>query len=168
MRQIRVLGRWRCALSNFVAPIVASFVLMFSMPANAADTFYLGTWKFDSAIVAPWADPHDKPNVAEMDSLLGKTVTIAPNGISGPKVLACKGAHYKLTDYTADLLFQGAFGEMHDADKAKDPGKLAASVGFTTAPVKTLETGCEFDWHFVDQSTAEIALNNYVYILKKQ
>ena len=118
--------------------------------------------------MAPWADPHDKPDVAEKNSLLGKTVTIAANAISGPKVFACKGPHYKLTDYTADLLFQGAFGEMHDADKAKDPQKLAASVGFTGMPVKTLETGCEFDWHFVDQSTAEIALNNYVYTLKKQ
>ena len=168
MRRIRVPARWSCALSNFVAPVVATFALMFSIPANAADTFYLGTWKFDSATVAPWADLHDKPNAAEKDSLLGKTVTIAPHGISGPKVFACKGPHYKLTDYTADLLFQGAFGEMHDADEAKDPGKLAASAGFTTMPVKTLETGCEFDWHFVDQSTAEIALNDYVYILKKQ
>jgi hypothetical protein len=139
-----------------------------SVPADAADAFYLGTWKFDSAIVAPWAGPHDQPDAAEKDSLIGKTVTIAPDRISGPKVFACKGPHYNLTDYTADLLFQGAFGEMHDADKTTDPAKLAASVGFATMPIKTLETGCDFDWHFVDRSTAEIALNNYVYVLKKQ
>jgi hypothetical protein len=155
-------------LPNLAMRIAAAIGLAIAVPASAADTFYLGTWKFDSAIVAPWAGPNDKPDVAEKDSLLGKTVTIAPAGISGPKVFVCKGAHYKLTDYSADLLFQGAFGEMHDADKAKDPSKLAASVGFTGTPIKTLETGCEFDWHFVDRSTAEIALNNYVYILKKQ
>jgi hypothetical protein len=155
-------------LANLITPAAAVFALAFSMPAAAADTFYLGTWKFDSAIVAPWANPHDKPDLAERDSLLGKTVTIAPGAITGPKVFACKGPHYKLRDYTADLLFQGAFGEMHDSDKAKDPQKLAASVGFTGTAIKTLETGCEFDWHFVDQSTAEIALNNYVYVLKKQ
>jgi hypothetical protein len=148
--------------------LFAAAALTFSVRAQAADTFYLGTWKFDSAVVAPWADPHDKPDLAEKNSLLGTTVTIAANAISGPKVFACKGPHYKLTDYTADLLFKGAFGEMHDADKAKDPQKLAASVGFIGMPVKTLESGCEFDWHFVDQSTAEIALNNYVYTLKKQ
>jgi hypothetical protein len=136
--------------------------------ARAADSFYLGTWKFDSAIVAPWADPHNKPDVTEKNSLLGKTVTIAPNAISGPKVFTCKGPHYKLTDYTADLLFQGAFGEMHDSDKSKDPQKLALAVGLTSMPVKTLETGCELDWHFVNQSTAEIGLNDYVYNLKKQ
>jgi hypothetical protein len=90
-----------------------------AVPADAADTFYLSTWKFDSAIVAPWADPHDKPDVAEKHSLLGKTVTIAPNAITGPKVFACKGPHYKLTDYTADLLFQGAVGEMHDSGQVK-------------------------------------------------
>jgi hypothetical protein len=158
-------------LPNPVTLAAAAFVLALSIPADAADAFYLGSWKFDSAMVAPWAapaDPHAKPDVAERDSLLGKTVTISPGAISGPKVFACKGPHYKLTNYTADLLFQGAFGDMHDADKAKDPGKLAASVGFTTTPIQTLETGCDFDWHFVDRSTAEIGLNDYVYILKKQ
>jgi hypothetical protein len=152
---------------TFVAAMLG-FAIFAHIQALAADTFYLGTWRFDSAVVAPWADPHNKPDVAERNSLLGKTVTIAPGGISGPKVFACKGPHYKLTDYTADLLFQGAFGEMHDADKSKDPQKLAASVGFTGTPIKTLETGCEFDWHFVDQSTVEIGLNDYVYVLKKQ
>ena len=152
-----------------LVPLIAVTIgLAIFVAADAADTFYLGSWKFDSAIVAPWAGPHDKPDAAEKDSLLGKTVTIAPGGIGGPKAFACKGAHYKLTDYTADLLFQGAFGEMHDADKAKDPDKLAAALGFTTTSIKTLETGCDFDWHFVDRTTAEIALNNYVYILKKQ
>jgi hypothetical protein len=80
-------------LANLIAPVAAVFALAFSMPAVAADTFYLGTWKFDSAIVAPWANPHDKPDLAERDSLLGKTVTIAPGAITGPKVFACKGPH---------------------------------------------------------------------------
>jgi hypothetical protein len=33
---------------------------------------------------------------------------------------------------------------------------------------KTLETGCEIDFHFVDAATGEIGLSNYVYTLKKQ
>jgi hypothetical protein len=33
---------------------------------------------------------------------------------------------------------------------------------------KTLETGCEIDFHFVDAATVEIGLNDYVYTLKKQ
>ena len=34
--------------------------------------------------------------------------------------------------------------------------------------IKTLETGCEIDFHFVDATTAKIGLNDYVYTLKKQ
>jgi hypothetical protein len=136
--------------------------------AYADDAFYLGAWKLDSAVVAPWADPHDKPDAAAMKALIGKTVALTPTAISGPKVFVCKGPHYKVSDFTADMLFQGAFGEMHDADKSADPRKLAAALGFTGTSFKTLETGCEIDWHFVDPTTAEIGLNDYVYTLKKQ
>jgi hypothetical protein len=103
-----------------------------------------------------------------MNALIGKTVTLLPKEITGPKVFACKGPHYKLSDFTADMLFQGELGEMHDSDKSKDPQKLAAALGFTGTTFKTLETGCEIDWHFVDPSTVEIGLDNYVYTLKKQ
>jgi hypothetical protein len=137
-------------------------------PAEAADAFYLGTWKFDSAVVAPWADSTAKPDEKEKNSLIGKTVTLGPKQISGPKTFACKGPHYKVSDSSADMLFQGAFGEMHDRDKSADPQKLAASLGFTGTSWKTLETGCEIDWHFVNPTTAELGLNDYVYTLKKQ
>jgi len=32
----------------------------------------------------------------------------------------------------------------------------------------TPKTGCEIDFHFIDDSTAEIGLNDRVYTLKKQ
>jgi hypothetical protein len=118
--------------------------------------------------LAPWADPHEKPDAAEKDALIGKTVTLTVTAIAGPKVFACKEPHYKLSNFTADLLFQGAFEEMHDSDKSADPLKLAASLGFTGTSFKTLETGCEIDWHFVDSSTVEVALDDYVYTLQKQ
>lgn len=35
------------------------------------------------------------------------------------------------------------------------------------ARIRTLETGCEMDVHFIDGTTAEAGLNNYVYSLKK-
>ncbi len=93
---------------------------------------------------------------------------LAPAAISGPKVFACKGPHYKLSNFTADMLFLGTFEDMNDKDKKAEPRKLAASLGFTGASIKTLETGCEIDWHFVDAATAEIGLDDYVYTLKKQ
>ncbi len=147
---------------------VAMFGLATGPSARAADSSYLGTWKFISAIVAPWADPREKPDVVEKDALIGKTVTLMPGAITGPKVFACKGPHYKVSEFTTALLFQGAFEEMRDNDKSVDPQKLAASLGFTGTSFRTLETGCEIDWHFVDKTTVEIAFDDYVYTLRKQ
>jgi hypothetical protein len=137
-------------------------------PAGAQQSSYLGAWKFVSAVPAPWAPAPNKVDAAEVKTLVGKTVTLGPKAITGPKVFACKGPHYKLSDFSADMLFQGQFGEMHDADHSKDPLRLAHSLGFTGTSFKTLETGCEIDWHFVDPRTTEIALNNFIYTLKKQ
>ena len=86
----------------------------------------------------------------------------------GPPPFACKAAHYKESDFTADLLFQGAFDEMRSKNKSVDPDKLAASLDFSGKKIRTLETGCEIDFHFVDAATAEIGLNEYVYTMKKQ
>jgi len=68
-----------------------------------------------------------------------------------------------VTDYGPDMIFQ-----MQHADKKADPRALAISLGFAGGPIKTLETGCEIDVHFIDDTTAEIGLNNYVYTLKKR
>ncbi len=135
---------------------------------GGAENFYLGSWKIVSATTGPWAAGRYKEDAAAMKALMGKTVTIGPKGITGPRDLGCAGAHYQVKDYTADMLFQGAFGEMHDRDKSADPAKLAASVGFHGEHWKTLETGCEIDYHFIDPNTAAVGLNNYVYIFKKQ
>jgi hypothetical protein len=138
--------------------------------ASAADSFYLGTWKITSALVAPWADASRKPDDAESKTLVGKIVTIKPAGIAGPRAVACKGPRYRLRDDGADMLFQGAFDEMRRRDKSVDPLKLAAGLGFRGSSWKTLETGCgnEIELHFVDAATAAFGLNDFVYILKKE
>jgi len=68
------------------------------------------------------------------------------------------------------MLFQGAFGEMHESNKTSDPAKIAAAIGFRGSRWKTLETGCgnEIDYHFLDSTNAAFGLNDYVYFLKKQ
>jgi hypothetical protein len=139
--------------------------------APAADPFYIGTWKITSAIVAPWQV--DRPygsDVAEMKTLVNKTVVIQPKAILGPRQVACKAPNYRVKDYPADMLFQGAFGEMQRSDKSVDPVKIAAGLGFRGKSWKTIETGCgnELDYPFLDPTTAAFRLNNYVYILKKQ
>lgn len=136
--------------------------------AAAADPFYIGTWTFTAAVVAPWADPQGKPDSTERERLMGKAVVLKARGISGPRPFACAKPQYKVIDYGPDLIFQGAFVEMQRFDKKADPKTLAASLGFTGTTIKTLETGCEIDVHFVDDATAEVGLNNYVYTLKKR
>jgi hypothetical protein len=139
--------------------------------APAADPFYVGTWKVASAVIAPWADPATrKPDDAEAKSLVGKTIVIRANAIDGPRTFACKGPKYKVKDYPADWLFQGSFGEMHARDASVDPARLASKLGFQGTRWKTLETGCgnELDYHFVNPTTAEFGLNDFVYTLKKE
>ena len=136
--------------------------------AVAADPFFVGNWTFTTAVVAPWADPHRKPDDAERARLMGKTVALKTGEISGPRPFACAKPHYKVTDYGPDMLFQGAFDEMRSADKKVDPKALAVSLGFAGSRIRTLETGCEIDVHFVDDTTAKIGLNDYVYTLKKR
>jgi hypothetical protein len=136
--------------------------------AKAAEPSYIGTWKLSGAVVAPWADPKQKPDSAEMTRLVGKTIVLQARQIAGPPPFACKAPHYRESEFTADMLFQGAFQEMQSKNKSVDPDKLAAALGFAGKKIKTLETGCEFDFHFVDAATAEIGLNDYVYALKKQ
>jgi hypothetical protein len=149
---------------------VATLAAILAVCLPAADAFYLGVWKIDKALVAPWADPVPKQDTAEMKSLVGKTLAVKPHEITGPRQLACKGPLYKVRDDPADMLFQGEFGEMQRRDKRADPAKLAAQVGFRGSSWKTVETGCgnELDLHFIDPTTAAFGLNDYVYILKKQ
>jgi hypothetical protein len=145
-------------------------LLLAALTLCAGDSFYLGTWKIDSAVLAPWADAAHKDDAAEMKSLVGKIIVLKAGEIVGPRQVACKGPHYQVKEYPADMLFQGAFGEMQSRDKAVDPAKLAAKLGFKGSAWKTLETGCgnELDFHFIDPATTTFGLNNYVYTLKKQ
>lgn len=140
------------------------------LPAMAADPSYLGTWKIATAVEAPWTEPNERADPAEMKSLVGKTIVFGPREIAGPGILACKGPRYKVVDIPAEGLFQGAFDEMHRRDQSVDPLKLAQKVGFHGSHWKSLQTGCsnELDFHFVDPTTAEFGLNDWVYTIRKQ
>lgn len=142
----------------------------FAPQARAADPFYAGTWKIESASVAPWWTDRAKPDPREMNALVGKTFVITAKRITGPRQIACPDPHFEVKDYSADMLFEGMFGEMHERDQSVDPAKVAAKAGFRGSSWKTLETGCgnELDYHFLDPATASFGLNNYIYILKKQ
>jgi hypothetical protein len=150
--------------------IFAFSLLVAASNVFADETLYIGTWKIESAMVAPWWTERDTPDRAETKTLVGRFFSITAKSITGPRQLACRNPHYEVKDYPADMLFQGSFGEMHERDKSIDPAKPAAAAGFHGKSWKTLETGCgnEIDFHFIDPSTAAFGLNNYIYRLKKQ
>jgi len=150
--------------------LFTSSLALLALSLAASEPFYFGSWKIVSATKAPWLDAQQDSDLAEVRALTGKTIVITANGITGPRQLACRGPRYLVKDYPADMLFQGAFGEMHARDKSADPAKIAATLGFHGSSWKTLETGCanELDFHFIDPLTTTFGLNNHVYLLKKQ
>lgn len=166
-RHCRVFARERSLRSASIL-LAVGLAAALQSPSDAQQVSYLGAWKFVSGVPAPWAPSPNKVDAAEAKALIGKTVIFEAKAITGPKTFACKAPHYKLSNFSADMLFEGQFGEMHDADHSKDPLQLAHSLGFTGTSFKTLETGCEIDWHFVDPRTAEIGLDNFIFTLKKQ
>jgi hypothetical protein len=153
---------------NVAACLATCIAVAIGGPARSAEPGYMGIWKIASAVTAPWADPTQKPDNVEHARLLGKTIVFNAKEIAGPPPFACRAPHYKESDFTADMIFQGAFEEMQSKNKSVDPDRLATSLGFMGKNIKTLETGCEMDFHFVDAVTAEIGLNDTVYTLKKQ
>src|SRR5262245_9983203 len=112
-----------------IAVLAAAVVATGALAARAADP-WLGNWKVTEAKVAPWAGKSRARSEVDLKELLNKTVTFRPREIVGPPMLVCKGPKYKLSDFSADMLFQGAFGEMHQKDERVDPAKIAASLGF--------------------------------------
>jgi hypothetical protein len=153
-----------------LAAVCAAFAITLgaTSAAVATEPFYLGTWKFTAGVAAPWADAHRRADTRERSRLLGRALVFKAGAIAGPEPFACKEPHYTLSHFPADMIFQGAFDEMRSKHPSANPNKLAASLGFSAGPIQTLETGCEIDFHFVNPATAEAALNDYVYTLKKQ
>ena len=156
----------RRSILTFV--LAAAALAMGALAARTADP-WLGSWKITEAKVAPWAGKSRARSEVDLKELLNKTVTFRPREIAGPPMLACKGPIYKLNDFPADMLFQGAFGEMRLKDERINPAKVAGTLGFEGDTWQVLDTGCNgIDWHFIDANTLAIGINDYVYVLKKQ
>jgi hypothetical protein len=136
--------------------------------ADGAEPPYLGTWQVATAAVAPWVAPQRAPDAAQRARLIGKTIVFEAAAIAGPSPFTCRGPRYKFRDFTPAMLFQGAFDEMKMKNESADPDRLAGALGFIGPSIKTLETGCDFDFYFVDASTAQVGLNDIIYTLKKQ
>jgi hypothetical protein len=120
----------------------------------------LGRWLIASAQPAPWSVPGD-PATAPFDAhLVGKSIVYARTRITGPRLLACSRANYEWQQVPPEGLFQGGLTA---------PSPQAQALGFGTATIATLQTGCAgaIDFHFVNRSTALFALDNMIYTLRR-
>ena len=143
--------------------LLAAMACLAALPATAAapQRLFYGRWLIAEAHPAPWYNPADPGTAPFDDHLVGKSIVYMPSRIVGPRVLACKGPHYRMLEATPGYLFQGGLTA---------PAAQASALGFRGQRIATLETGCAgaIDFHFINGSTALFALDNMVYTLCKQ
>ena len=140
---------------------LAGIAALLSAGHATAQEAFSGSWKIEKSEPAPWAKAPDMLDAKEIERLVGAPVEFESNAITGPQPLACKGPHYAIKQYGADMLFQGALAEY--GDPSTTPDKMAEKVGFAKRPVTSLETGCEIDFHATDADHLVFALNNSLY-----
>jgi hypothetical protein len=150
------------ALPAFGAAMATVLMLISVAEVRAQDSF-VGAWKIEKSEPAPWAKTPDMLDAKEIKRLTGTTVDFKPGAITGPAPLSCKGPHYEVKQYDADMLFQGALAEY--GDSATTPDKLADKIGFGRRPITSLVTGCasEIEFHAIDSDHAVFALNNSLF-----
>ena len=144
------------------AAMLAAMACLAALPASAkAQRPFYGSWLIAAAHPAPWHNPADASTAPFDDHIVGKTIVYTPTRILGPRVLACRGPHYRMHEVPPDYLFQGGLTA---------PAAQAPALGFRGNRIATLETGCAgaIDFHFTDGSTALFALDNMIYTLRKQ
>ena len=146
-----------------LSAMLAAVACLAAFPATATSPqrpFY-GRWLIAEAHPAPWYNPTDPGTQPFDDHLVGKSIVYMPSRIVGPRVLACKGPHYRMLEVGPDYLFQGGLTA---------PAAQAAALGFRGNRIASLETGCAgaIDFHFINETTALFALDNMVYTLRRQ
>ena len=142
--------------------LLMSAALATSATVPAQDR-YAGTWKIASSEPVPWPHKDEWLDPKEIKRLTGATVEFKADRISGPAPLACKGPHYEIKQYDADMLFQGSLEEY--GDKKTTPDKAATALGFTKRPIPSIVTGCasEIEFHVLDEDHMLFGLNNSIY-----
>lgn len=124
--------------------------------APAAPRRLYATWRLVRTVKAPWADPE----MAMDRVLLGQSVVLEEDDLTGPHPLICEDAEVEVLSSPPEGLFEGGLPA---------PAEVAASnLGFTQFPVETLRVACanaSFDMHRVDGDTLLFALDNQIWTL---
>jgi hypothetical protein len=122
-----------------------------------------GAWTIAEALAAPWADPAE----AKSDwaaALVGRTVTFGKERIEGPGEFACAKASVAPSIFPPEALFQGNLPPANPAAEAK-------ALGLPASDIDGAEVSCAeglSSYHFRDPTTALVALNNVIFVLRRQ
>lgn len=129
---------------------------------TASGSFHEGTWRIESASVAPWWTGREAPKSGYVKELTGRTFTIGNRHVEGPGIVGCASARLIVKDVPAQGLFQGGLGE--DGERA---ARSAARLGFQGGPWRTVDGGCGLDFHFASPDSGAFGLDNYVFRFRR-
>jgi hypothetical protein len=120
----------------------------------------LREWRITRVVSAPWAVATHTLN-SHID-WIGKTVRFNTQSVEGPGVLGCEQATTEATRYEAKSLFQG---------KLPKPATIVAKrLGIARLPVAGARLNCStgsFEFHFVDDGTMLLGMDNQIFTLSR-
>ena len=132
--------------------------------AKAGNPFF-GTWKVETAQVAPWWDQQGA--APQMNPDFQNTPIVFQAGkSSGPKLLTCDQVTYAVSLVSVGILFEG---------NLPNPAADAAALGLPHNDIDQLNFSCtsggadvSLDFPMVDDNTILLGLDNMIYTLKRQ
>jgi hypothetical protein len=137
---------------------------------NAADATkpgnpFFGSWKVETAQVAPWWSGPGAPPQMEPEFQNAVLVFEAKKS-SGPEIAACDAPVYAVSLVAPRSLFEG---------NLPNPDADAAALGFSTTDIEALNVTCSsggkdvsLDFARVSEDTILLGLDNMIYTLKRQ
>jgi hypothetical protein len=145
--------------------IILGLALIAGAARAASNEGFQGRWVIAEAKPAPWADRLLKGGDEERKRLLGQTIVIGRDFVTGPRGFGCRHATFTSHDDPPDYLFEGGLAEGPNG-QTRDARSAARALGITAAKVPTLETSCsEIAYHRTSPTTLMFGLNNLIYIL---
>src|SRR5579884_3009878 len=115
--------------------VIPGFVLVASS-AHAAPDGFEGRWEIATVKPAPWADPWQVGGPEEEKRLVGQTVIIGRDFVTGPSPLSCRHARFTSHSDTPDLLFEGGLAE-GPGERHRDARAEARALGIPMDRVRT-------------------------------
>lgn len=145
---------------GFMKTAFAAATLAFAAfgTTEAAGPSLIGEWRVTRAVTAPYAETE----FPALSGVIGKTVTVSARKVRGPSPLSCGRARIAETEVPPPGLFQGGLGADYSA--------ALLSLALPDQPLSGASLTCDagiFEFHFVNDETAIIGLDNRIWTLDR-